>query len=199
MTDPSRSPLDTLLDAVVYAPIGAVFHGPETVSELAHKGRGQVANARIIGTFALQKASVQARDWAESAQAMAADAAVAVARATGAPLAGARTDDRRPSAAEPAADTTATDEPPRGPRLTVVADTDDTGSADAAGSDPSDHADVPDPTALPIPDYDTLSASQVVPRLDDLAEAELAEVERYERAHRGRMTILGRIAQLRAS
>jgi hypothetical protein len=48
---------------------------------------------------------------------------------------------------------------------------------------------------LPIPGYDTLSASQVVPRLDALLPNELEAVRAYETAHRGRRTILNRIAQ----
>jgi hypothetical protein len=51
---------------------------------------------------------------------------------------------------------------------------------------------------LAIPGYDTLSASQVVPRLDALRAAELEAVRAYEAAHRGRRTILNRIAQLQA-
>jgi len=50
--------------------------------------------------------------------------------------------------------------------------------------------------ALPINNYDTLSASQIVPRLAGLRPEELARVRSYENAHRRRRTILGRIAQL---
>lgn len=50
---------------------------------------------------------------------------------------------------------------------------------------------------LPIADYDSLAASQVIPRLQGLAPAELGAVEAYEVAHRGRKTILGKIVQLR--
>jgi hypothetical protein len=53
--------------------------------------------------------------------------------------------------------------------------------------------------ALAIPGYDSLSASQVLPRLEGLADDELEAVRSYEAAHRGRKTILGRIAQLQAS
>jgi hypothetical protein len=53
-------------------------------------------------------------------------------------------------------------------------------------------------TALAIPDYDQLSASQVVEHLDGLTPDELAQVRDYERAHRGRNTILGKIATLTA-
>ena len=49
---------------------------------------------------------------------------------------------------------------------------------------------------LAIPDYESLSASQVVPRLEGLANAELDAVRGYEAAHRGRKTILNKIAQL---
>ena len=49
---------------------------------------------------------------------------------------------------------------------------------------------------LAIPDYDGLSASQVVARLGGLALAELDAVRRYEGANRGRKTILSKVAQL---
>ena len=49
---------------------------------------------------------------------------------------------------------------------------------------------------LAIPGYDSLAASQVLPRLDGLAADELEAVRSYEAAHRGRKTILGRIDQL---
>jgi len=57
-------------------------------------------------------------------------------------------------------------------------------------------ADVPSVDALPIPDYDELSASQVVERLEGLDRDSLEAVRRYESEHRGRNTILGKIAQL---
>lgn len=52
---------------------------------------------------------------------------------------------------------------------------------------------------LAIPDYDSLSASQVVPRLAGLTTEELEAVRRYEASHRARRTILGRVAQLQQS
>jgi hypothetical protein len=57
-------------------------------------------------------------------------------------------------------------------------------------------ADVPSADALPIPDYDELSASQVVERLEGLDRESLDAIRRYESEHRGRNTILGKIAQL---
>lgn len=48
---------------------------------------------------------------------------------------------------------------------------------------------------LPIQDYDSLAASQVVPRLATMSEEELRAVRSYELAHRNRQTILNRVNQ----
>jgi hypothetical protein len=53
--------------------------------------------------------------------------------------------------------------------------------------------------SLAVPGYDSLSASQVLPRLDGLTPDELEAVRVYEAAHRGRKTILTRITQLQSS
>ena len=52
---------------------------------------------------------------------------------------------------------------------------------------------------LPIEEYESLAASQVVARLPSLTAAELDEVRRFEAAHRGRRTVIGRIDQLLVS
>jgi hypothetical protein len=57
-------------------------------------------------------------------------------------------------------------------------------------------ASAPSVEELPIPDYDELSASQVIERLDGLDAASLEAIRAYEAGHRGRNTILGKIAQL---
>ena len=61
----------------------------------------------------------------------------------------------------------------------------------------ADHATSPPPVeSLAIPDYDELSASQVIERLEGLDAASLQAIRAYESSHRGRNTILGKIAQL---
>ena len=52
---------------------------------------------------------------------------------------------------------------------------------------------------LAIADYDSLAASHVIPRLAGLNEGQLEAVRVYEAAHRGRKTILGKIAQIQAA
>ena len=183
MSDHPRDPFRALLDLTVYAPIGAALHGPEAVEELARKGRQDVGNAKVLGRVALDRARRQLDQVASEAQERLGDVFAAAARAAGAPLADDL--DRHPEptpadrgSGDEGSSTIRDEEPPS--RLTVV-------------------PDAPDVESLPIPDYDNLAASQVVPRLEDLADEELRAVQDYERAHRGRMTILSRIAQLQAS
>ena len=51
---------------------------------------------------------------------------------------------------------------------------------------------------LPIEGYDLLAARQVVDRLGTLDRPDLARIEIYERAHRNRSTVLGKISMLSA-
>ena len=52
---------------------------------------------------------------------------------------------------------------------------------------------------LAIPEYDSLSASQVIPRLESLDADELEAVRVYEAETRGRRTILGKVTQLQSA
>lgn len=61
----------------------------------------------------------------------------------------------------------------------------------ASGEPPGPGAD-----ALPLEDYESLAASHVVARLTRLSPHELEQIRRFEEAHRGRRTILGKIEQL---
>ncbi|HEY5876242.1 MAG TPA: hypothetical protein VIT64_13125, partial [Ilumatobacteraceae bacterium] len=55
-----------------------------------------------------------------------------------------------------------------------------------------------DAASLPISDYDSLAASQVVARLEALGPDDLTAIGSYEAATRGRRTILGKVHQLQA-
>jgi hypothetical protein len=81
-----------------------------------------------------------------------------------------------------------------------VFDEPDADATDAAPAAPVVAA--PEPTVVPaeselaVPDYDSLAASQVVPRLAMLSPEELRAVLAYEQANRHRQTILHRVDQL---
>jgi hypothetical protein len=87
------------------------------------------------------------------------------------------------------------DEPPARPTAAATAPA-PTPMPPASAPTPAPPADVPSVDALPIPDYDELSASQVVERLEGLDRESLDAIRAYETEHRGRNTILGKIAQL---
>jgi hypothetical protein len=75
------------------------------------------------------------------------------------------------------------------------------GTAEPAPPPPGPDRPAPDPAAAAIvgaalADYDTLSASQVVRRLESLGPDELEAVRRYEASTRNRRTILNRAGQL---
>ena len=97
-------------------------------------------------------------------------------------IAGLRPEDDDPEAADP---------------IAVDEDLDVSAPADLRlVPEPDERADSSD---LAIPGYDTLSAFQVMPRLEGLGPDELEAVRAYERGTRGRQTILNKIAQLQAS
>ena len=99
---------------------------------------------------------------------------------------GAPPDDPGPTSTEPTGDT------PRSATDTVGDD-----SATGPGpADPSPGGPPPTESDLPIQDYDSLAASQVVPRLATLTPDDLVVVQRYEGANRRRQTILNRVGQL---
>jgi hypothetical protein len=162
-----KRPVDPLLDVFVYAPLGFVMNLEEVLPQLVEKGHQQVTMARMFGKFAVD-AGTQ-----EASKRVGPIVEQVVAQADGIV-------NRRPSRpAAPVADAR--------PSPVSVAD---------ASSEPVPAELVPDAGSLGITDYDALSASQVVPRLEGLAAAELDAVRRYEAANRGRKTILSKIAQL---
>lgn len=168
-----RGRLDQAVDLCILAPLGFAADASRLVPKLVERGRGQVKMARAVGKFTVDKAgSVVARTLSQTIP--------------------------RPFNS-PAGETAASDEPPVEPDAEPA-------TADG-GREPAQEEVAPsptlitapsslDPSDLAIPDYDSLSASQVVPRLDSLGPAELEAIRVYELGLRGRKTILGKINQL---
>jgi len=189
----SPSPLETALDLLVYAPVGAVLTLSEEVPRLAAKGRsrveGQIAVARMVGRLAV----------GQGRRMMA-----------GTPRPGSPPAPTSPPATPPGPDPSGPPNPTRptstGPASTGPASTGR--RRDASRPSPQQRTagsavrivpttgEVPEVSTLAIPGYDSLSASQVVQRLVSLGPDELDAIGRYEAGGRGRRTILARIAQL---
>lgn len=90
-------------------------------------------------------------------------------------------------------------EPAPTPRLRVVPDVPTPAPVTEPEPEPGTDEAAPDADDLPIEAYESLAAAQVVARLADLDDTGLTQVERFERTHRNRRTVLNRIDQLRRS
>jgi hypothetical protein len=194
----SKSPLDRVVDLFVYAPVGLALSARDLVPNLIERGRRQidpqVGAARMVGQMAVS----QGRSQAEKAV----ERAVASAQATLEQLgvldrsgAAAREPSPGPASApsSPAASSSAVSA--RSPASAASAPSNEPTVAPAAPPVPRAGSG-PAAAGLAIPDYDSLSASQVLPRLSSLSHDELQAVRAYEDDHRGRKTILNKIAQL---
>lgn len=171
MTD-HKSPVEQAADLVLYAPLGFVLEARRLLPTLAERGRQQVTMAKMIGQFAVKQGQVEAGKRIGTAQGQAESilSELGLRGLTG------------PVSTAPSSS------PPRGgaePRTVPVPvlEVAPVQASQASGD-------------LAIADYDSLAASQVIPRLAGLAPAELDALRSYEAAHRGRKTILGKVAQL---
>ena len=167
-------PTEQLLDVLVYAPLGLLLEARDLLPKLAEKGRqrmgGQVTVARMVGELAVRQGQRRAEKVLERLRQQ---------NSAGA--------DRRPSGG---------DAPGNGHRPGGGATATATSTAATAASAPGAGGAAAS-SSLAIPGYDTLSASQVVPRLEGLSADELEAVRAYEEATRARKTVLTRIDQLR--
>ena len=172
----SRAPVDRLADLVVYAPLGLALEARRLLPELADRGRRQVKFTRVVGKYAVRRGE-------ERVNVLVADVYGTVQGVLNLMGLGGDADGSESETSRPV-DTPA----PAGARTN--------GHGATVPEPPATRADS---SGLAIPGYDSLSAFQVVPRLEGLGREELEAVREYEQATRGRRTILNRIAQLQAS
>ena len=196
MTD-EKNPADRAIELFVFAPLGLALSARELLPELVERGRqqvsGQVSMARMIGQFAVKQGTIEAEKAFERARASAQSTLEQLgvlpdeaARPT-APTSSTGTTLTTTATVAPPPSPAPTDGPVGAPAATPVAGKKgDAGTGEPAGE-------------LAIPDYDSLSASQVLPRLSGLSPSELEAVRAHEATHRGRKTILSKVAQLQAS
>jgi hypothetical protein len=187
-----------VLDLLVFAPVGVALTVVEDLPGLIGKGRQRfetdVQNARVLGKFVVthgQREVVERvgkllhredadTDAGRAATDDAADESTGPGTVT--PLAGGAAT-ASPSSSTPSSSTPSSWAPPP--------------SAPPA-PDPKPHADPADVLIVEgaLAGYDTLSASQVVRRLESLGPDELEAIHRHEASHRNRRTILNRAHQI---
>lgn len=196
MSTNGKDPVHRALDVFVYAPVGfalmAYQRVPALVSDILARGVAQlgeaearVNQARMIGQVAVTYGSRQIRRDLDARLGEACRKAEFLAGY----IPGLRSDEDEDddllaeplaarSVAPPAPTPPVTEAPP--PPAAVPAEP------------------APSASDLPIPQYDGLSASQVVSRLSGLTPGELEAVAAYEAGGRARKTVLGAIDRLRS-
>lgn len=163
-----QDPAEQILDLLVYAPLGLLFEARDLVPKLADKGRQRMGGQVTVARMIGELAVRQGQTRAEKV------------------IQRLREQQARSAAPGPAPDPGNG----HGPAPSAAA----TRSASSPASPGPSRAEA---SSLAIPGYDTLSASQVVPRLEGLSAGELDSIRAYEEATRARKTVLTRIAQLR--
>jgi hypothetical protein len=191
--DGGKVPVERAVELFVYAPVGVALYLRDTVPTFVNlfvsRGRSEVrkrtkdarrhvTQAKSMGEFAVEFGGPKILRKVEDGVSVARKSAETVL----ANLASSETDvvvKDEPS--RPTATARPTQSKPPAPA-----------PSPAAGDAVSTSGD----GVLAIPDYDELSASQVVERLEGLRRDELDAVREYEAANRGRRTILFKIEQL---
>jgi hypothetical protein len=171
------SPLQRVLDLLVFAPVGVALTVVDDLPGLIGKGRQRfetdVQNARVIGQFVVNHGQREVVQRVGK-----------LLHRDGAP------DTDTDGAGDVAADGF------DGPGATVTPLSADVDTRPSPSPKPdADPADVAIVEAA-LAGYDTLSASQVVRRLESLGPDELSAIHRHEASHRNRRTILNRAQQL---
>jgi hypothetical protein len=168
---------ERVLDLLVFVPAGIAVSVIEELPKLAARGRDRlgvrVSSARAVGQFAMKAGRDEFCRRSVGLVHTRADRPTPEARSP-------RT--ARPEGVAPSGVDTTPVATPRHPSVRIPS---------AAGN-----GHMPAVSTLSIPGFDTLSASQVVQRLDGLNRVELVSVRAYEASTRGRRTILSRVDQL---
>lgn len=194
--DGKKEPVERAVELFVYAPVGVAMYlrdtvptfvnlfvsrGRSEVKKYSKDARKQVTQAKSMGEFAVGFGGPKLRRKVEEGVSAARKSAETV-------LANLGSVDGEVAIT----DHDAPQRPPAGPKATdrAASSSNHSSASRAASGAASTNGD------LVIPDYDELSASQVVERLEGLPREELEAVRTYEAANRGRRTILFKIEQL---
>lgn len=197
----AKSPIETALEYCVYAPLGFSLEARSLLPRFVDRGRNQIVLARVVGKYAIRKGS----EAVEGLLGPVGAPALNVLRGLGllpeqqsaptATAAGVASSGASPApGGAPASDGASSGAATNGERGAAADGSPSAPSAGPARREPPFPAET-----LAIPDYDSLAASQVVPRLDGLTAEELEAVRSYESATRARKTILNKIAQLQST
>lgn len=189
--DDQRTPIDDLVDLLLYAPVGLLYEYEDVLPKLVKRGKSQVQLARVLGTMAVRgQGPVPANAVAEAVTSMLVNRITEIGASIG-------------LAPPPGEDEHVTD---AGPDRAGAADHGDSAGGSGAGESTdegstdveSQDVDVEaDGRPLPIASYDSLTAREIIGLLDELDEGQLSRIRAHEEANRARKTVLGKLDRLR--
>ena len=195
--DTDDNPLEQLVELLVYAPIGLLYEYPDVLPQLIKRGKSQVQLARFAGQLAIRQQQAKAGSPSgEPGPTVSPDVLLDGL---------ARLITEVGSAIGLAPPQTPTDEPVSDGSPTASAEPDSVEEPQSSVDDISgDNVDVeetavaePKPTTkLPIANYDSLTAKEIIFLLEDLTVSQLRRVLAYERDNRNRKTVVTKIDRL---
>jgi len=196
MSDHEKDSAEQLIDLLIYAPLGLALEYRTLLPELAERGRRQLGFARSVGKLALGGLVAQA-DRTRSATEARAKPSPSPASSDAEPTSEAKLPEAKKAAAKkaPAKKAAAKKAPAKkaaakkAPAKKAAAKKPAAKKADATASADADIDAV-------LPTYETLTARNIVGRLDGLNPAQLRIVAAHEGENRQRTTVLNRIEQL---
>ncbi|MEM7337555.1 MAG: hypothetical protein AAF467_02840 [Actinomycetota bacterium] len=182
---------DQLVELLVYAPIGLAYEYREVLPKLIARGRSQVQIARVVS----QMAAGRMRSSAGSSGG--ASGPVGDLLTLGSVVAAKAITDLGSQVGLAPPDTAKADKTGSAARRPPSGDASERSGRGRNGSAGSSTEAAP-AGPLPIAGYDTLSAKEIVPLLDDLSATQRARVRTHEEQNRSRKTILAKLDSLGA-
>ena len=193
--------LKRLIDYAVYAPVGIVISVAEALPKAVETGRAVIesrtAMAKFIGKMAVDFAGAQAKSQVDDLRKQVTSTVSSLLPEPWGDLAkfifGDSEPDSTSSGVPEAAHLPNERDLPDPTQAIPNNKTADEALNDEAAADPKINVDTVESV---IPNYATLSATQIVKKLDLLSTGELTLVVEFERGHRGRKTIIAKAETL---
>jgi hypothetical protein len=181
------NPVEQLLELLLYAPIGLLYEYPEVLPKLIKRGKSQVQLAKVFGQLAMNQRQEDHAGPVGDITSVASSVVARIITDIGAQIGLA------PPSASPS-------KPASWPDRGEPEPSDPSPSADGADPDGSDAVEEVEADggerSLPIAGYDSLTARELIPLLDELSGEQRARVRTYETSHRNRKTVLAKLDRL---
>ncbi|MCP4224799.1 MAG: hypothetical protein GY773_15795 [Actinomycetia bacterium] len=172
------NPVEQLVELMVYAPIGLLYEYQEVLPKLVKRGKSQVQLARVFGQMAMRQSEGDGGGSAGDVTSLASSVIARVITDIGSQI----------GLAPPAASSSST-------AASTVPESDTAGQGGAEDGT-AQEGDAEHGGQLPIAGYDSLTARELIPLLDDLSADQRSRIRAHETANRNRKTVLAKLDRI---